>query len=500
MIELDGEGLTLDELVLVSLGEGCALHPEARERTVRGREALESILESGEVAYGINTGVGDFQNVVIPREDLLRLQRNLLRSTASGAGEPLDRETVRSMLALRANALCKGLSGVRVEVVETLVQMLNRGVVPLVPSKGSVGSSGDLAPLAHIGLVMMGEGRAYLDGELLPGGEAMGRAGIPVLELKEKEGLALVNGTQLMVAQGALALHRSLTLLKAAQMALAMSLEALMGTDAAFDDRLVSSRPHPGQVKVAANLHSLLEDSGIVCSHRDCPRVQDPYTLRCGPQVLGAVRDSMHRTKETLEVEMNSATDNPLIIDGHGISGGNFHGEPVGMVLDHLALAINELAAYSERRTARLVDGKLSGLPPFLTREEGVDSGMMIPQYLAASLVSENLMLSSPGTAHSLPTSANQEDFNSMGSVASARLGRMVWNAERVVAVELLVAAQALEFRDHSPGRGARAAHRFIREGVDPLAEDRPLGGEVEWIASHLSQLVERVESEVPLD
>lgn len=498
---VDGENLTLDKVVLVSKGGAkVSLSDEARKSVVRCRKELERMLERGEVAYGINTGVGEFENVVIPPDKIMLLQRNLVRSTASGVGDPLPRETVIAMMLLRANALAKGHSGVRTELIGLLLEMINRGVVPVVPSKGSVGSSGDLAPLAHIALTIIGEGEAMIMGERSGSQEALERMHLKPLDLQAKEGIALINGTQLMCAVGCLCLQRSLDLLKSAQIALAMSLESLSGTDHAFDERLCAARPHPGQVTVARNLRLLLQDSGIIESHRDCPKVQDAYTLRCGPQVLGAIMDSLMRCKEVLEIEMNSATDNPLIFDGEVVSGGNFHGEPLALMLDSMGLAVHEIASFSERRTARLVDGKLSGLPRFLTRDQGVDSGMMIPQYVAAALVSENKLLANSATADSIPTSANQEDFNSMGSIAAEKLERIVSNAELVVAIELLCAAQALEFHKMEPGFGSKAALSFIRGGVERLLDDRPLSLDIEWIkdAIRSGKLVRMVELALP--
>jgi len=502
-VAVDGKSLTIEGVVEVALGRAKAFLPdEVRDRLVRGREELEELLSKGEIAYGINTGVGDMQNVIIPGEQILRLQRNLVRSTACGLGPLLSAETVRAMMLLRANALAKGHSGVRLALVELLMGMLERGVIPVVPSRGSVGSSGDLVPLAHMALVMMGEGEAFFDGERVTGAGALRAADLLPIELKVKEGLAIINGTQMMTAVGSLCLKRAFSLLKVAQIAVAMSLEALKGTDRSFDPRLGLARPHPGQARVSSNLRALLEGSEILASHRECPRVQDAYTLRCAPQVLGACLDAMEWVRKVMEVEINSATDNPLIFDGEAISGGNFHGEPVAMSLDLLGLAVSEMAAFSERRTARLVDGRLSCLPSFLTKESGLESGMMIPQYLAASLVSESRLLCHPATADSIPTSANQEDFNSMGSVAALKLETMVANAERVVAIELLCAAQGLEFHEALPGKGVRSAHEFIRRGVPPLVNDRPLSRDIEWIRERMADgsLLAHVEKTVALD
>jgi histidine ammonia-lyase len=500
-VVIDGENLTLEMVMMVSRGEAAVLvSDEARTRIANSRRSLDNILESGEIAYGVNTGVGEFENVLIPRDRITTLQRNLVRSTAAGVGKPLPKETTKAMMLLRANALAKGYSGVRLELVDLIVEMINRDVIPLVPRKGSVGSSGDLVPLAHIALVVMGEGEAWAEGERLSGGQALEMVGLSPIELQAKEGLALINGTQLMCAIGCICLNRALLLLKATQIALAMSLESLSGTDHAFDERLLKVRPHPGPLVVARNLRLLLEESEIVASHRECPKVQDAYTLRCGPQVLGAVRDSLTRGNEVLEIEMNSATDNPLIFEGEALSGGNFHGEPLALTLDAMGLAVHEIASFSERRIARLLDGKLSGLPRFLIRDEGVDSGLMITQYVAAALTSESKLMANSASADSIPTSANQEDFNSMGSIAAEKLERITGNAELVVAIELLCAAQALEFHSMRPGLGSREALSFIRSGVERVIEDRPLSKEIEWIRDMIinGHLVKSVEETLP--
>jgi histidine ammonia-lyase len=501
-VVIDGENLTLEMVMAISRGDVAVLvSNEARTRIMDSRRSLDRILESGEIAYGVNTGVGDFENVVIPRDRIATLQRNLIRSTAAGVGDPLSKETAKAMMLLRANALAKGYSGVRLELVDLIVEMINRDVIPVVPKKGSVGSSGDLVPLAHIALVVMGEGEAWVGGERLDGGQALERVGLDAIELQAKEGLALINGTQLMCAIGCICLNRALLLLKAAQIALAMSLESLSGTDHAFDERLFKVRPHPGPLVVARNLRLLLSESEIVASHRECCKVQDAYTLRCGPQVLGAVMDSLSRGREVLEIEINSATDNPLIFEGEALSGGNFHGEPLALALDAMALAVHEISSFSERRIARLLDGKLSGLPRFLTRDEGVDSGLMITQYVAAALTSESKLMATNASADSIPTSANQEDFNSMGSIAADKLERITGNAELVVAIELLCAAQALEFHSMKPGLGSTEALSFIRENVDRVIDDRPLSKEIEWIRDMIvnGRLVERVEEPLPI-
>jgi histidine ammonia-lyase len=501
MLMVAGKGLGIEELALVAEQRAVVqLTAEARGRMASSRRALEEVVRRGKVTYGVNTGVGEFRTVVISEDKLAELQRNLLRSSACGVGPELPQAVVRAMMLLRANAFATGESGVRPELVDILVEMLNRGVHPIVPRQGSVGSSGDLAPLAHISLVIIGEGEAHYQGERLGGREALKRAGLAPLELRAKEGLALINGTQLMTSIGALSLRRSLLLLKAAQLAVAMSVEALKGTVRAFDERLFQARPHPGAQVVAANLRHLLAESEIMRSHANLlHEVQDAYTLRCAPQVLGAARDALVSARGVLEVEMNSATDNPLVFgDGEVISGGNFHGMPVALALDQMALAVHVVGNFAERRIARLVDGKLSHLPSSLTVAKGLESGMMIPQYVAAALASENKLLSSPASADSIPTSANQEDFNSMGSVGALRLMEMVRNTETIVAIELMCAAQGLEFAKFRPGRGVFAGYSFLRTMVRPLVEDRSMSADIESIRRSIEEgsLVESVERE----
>ena len=498
-VAVTGKGLRIEDLVQVAEGRAeVELTAEGRERVSAGRKALEEVVRRGKVTYGVNTGVGEFRTVVISDDKLLELQRNLVRSSACGVGPELPQAVVRAMMLLRANAFVTGESGVRPELAEMFEGMLNRGVHPVVPGKGSVGSSGDLAPLAHISLVIIGEGEAWYKGERMSGAEALKRAGLTPLELKAKEGLALINGTQMMTSIGALCLWRSLALMKAAQLAVAMSVEALKGTARAFDERLFRARPHPGAMAVAANLRGMLAGSEILRSHANLlHEVQDAYTLRCAPQVLGAALDSLLAAQAVLEVEMNSATDNPLVFgDGEVISGGNFHGMPVAMALDQMALAVHVVGNFSERRIARLVDGKLSHLPSCLVAAKGLESGMMIPQYVAASLASENKLLCSPASADSIPTSGNQEDFNSMGSVGALRLTEMVRNTETIVAIELMCAAQGLEFAKFRPGRGVEAGYRFMRTKVEPLVEDRSMSADIERVRGSIEDgsLVESVE------
>lgn len=500
---MEGRGLTIEEVVSVAEGGASAsLSQGARERISEGRHRLEEILASGRTAYGVNTGVGDLQNIRISPDQAVELQRNLVRSHSCGVGRPLHDEGVRAMMLLRANALALGHSGVRRETVDLLLAMLNAGILPLIPRQGSVGSSGDLAPLAHMARAMMGEGTVTVFGEEYPAAQALSRAGLRTVLLREKEGLALINGTQYMTALGALCLHRALVLLKSAQVVVAMAVEALRGTDRAFDPRLSEARPHPGQAAVAKNLRALLKGSEIVASHRGCSKVQDAYTLRCAPQVLGAVRDVVLRSREVLEIEMNSGTDNPLLFGEDIVSGGNFHGQPVAFALDHLALAVHTIGNFSERRIFRLTDGRLSGLPEFLVRAQGLESGLMVPQYVAAALVNENKVLTMPASADSIPTSANQEDFNSMGATAANKLERVVENAEVVVAIELLCAAQALEFHQLRPGPGGRLGLEAVRRVTPRVVEDRSLAEDIEAVRQLVrsGKFVEEVEREVPLD
>jgi histidine ammonia-lyase len=453
------------------------------------RAVIEQAIASGETVYGVTTGFGDLADVRISPEQTATLQRNLVRSHAAGVGEPLPEEVVRAMLLLRANALAVGLSGVRPALAELLVGMLNGGVHPVIPSRGSVGASGDLAPLAHLALVVIGEGEATVGDRRFMGRKALAAAGLEPMELKAKEGLALLNGTQLMSALGALAAADARQLVLTADVVGAMSLEAVQGTASAFDHALIEARPHPGQVASAARLRRLLADSEIGASHRDSPhRVQDPYSLRCMPQVHGAVLDALGPLEAALAIEMNAATDNPLVFaDGRIISGGNFHGEPLALPLDHARLALTALATISERRTARLVDARLSGLPAFLAVEPGLESGLMIAQYTAAALVNELKTVAHPASADTIPTSANQEDHVSMGATAALLLRDAVDRVAMVLAAEALCAARGIDLRAPlRPGHGVAAAHARIRAIVPPLEADRPPGPDIEALAEFI--------------
>jgi histidine ammonia-lyase len=482
---------TLEELEAVAR-HGAPPRPlddEDRARIGAGREVVEQALAGGTAVYGVTTGFGRLESVRIGPEDAAQLQINLLRSHAVGSGAPLPDEVVRGMLLLLASSLRRGHSGVRVELVELVLALLERGVTPVVPSKGSVGSSGDLAPLAHLGLVLIGEGEATIDGDRLPGSEALARAGLTPVALGPKEGLAIINGTHLMAATGALAVLDAQRLLEAAVVAVALSLEAFKGSTVPFDRRLHERRGQPGQAAVAERLRALLEGSPVVESHADCGRVQDPYTLRCAPQVLGAVRDALAYIAGAIERELHAVTDNPLVFadDGDIVSGGNFHGQPLSLPLDHLALAACELASFSERRTYALLSPSYAGLPPFLTPRPGLSSGLMIAQYAAAALVNESQVLAHPAGAGSIPTSAGQEDFNSMGALAALKARTTLENAAQVIATELVCAVQGLEF--HRPLRSTdtlETAAQRVREYVARVEEDRSLAGELARLADAL--------------
>jgi histidine ammonia-lyase len=504
-IVLTGRDLTIEQVVAVARAPLAApgeppvtLAPEAVGRIEASRAVIDELVRAGEVVYGVTTGFGDLATRRIAPEESGRLQVNLLVSHAVGVGPPLEREVVRAMLLLRANTLALGRSGCRVAVVRRLLDLLRLGIHPVVPSQGSVGASGDLAPLAHLALALIGRGEVEVAGRVVRAEAALREAGLEPLRLEAKEGLALLNGTQMMSAIGALLVHDAERLLGTASTVAAMSVEALLGTDVAFAAAYQEARPHPGQSAVAAELRHLLRDSGFMRAHHDQPhKVQDPYSLRCVPQVHGAVRDAIGYVRRVLDVEMNAATDNPLVFPeggaadrsalatggGRVVSGGNFHGQPVAIALDLAAIVLAELASISERRTALLVDGHLSGLPPFLAPQAGLDSGFMVLQYTAAALASENKVLAHPASVDSIPTSANQEDHVSMGAAAARQAREVLRNAEQVLALELLCATQGLDFRltemGLRPGAGVEAAHGLVRQRVAHLDSDRDLGPDI---------------------
>jgi histidine ammonia-lyase len=490
---LDGQSLTVDDVVRVARNPAIrvTLDPQARRALFESRRLVERAIESGQTIYGINTGFGKLANVRIAPDKLDQLQTNLIRSHAAGVGTPLPAAMVRAVMLLRANVLLRPTSGVRPELVEALVAMLNAGVLPVVPEQGSVGASGDLAPLSHIGLALMGEGEVLgADGVPAPALAALTAAGLEPYRFAPKEGLAFINGTQAQTALLALLVNDAGVLWRTALGAAAMSLEALRGTPSPLDPRIHEARPHRGQIEAAALMRALLESSEIRESHRENdPRVQDAYSLRCAPQVLGAVADAIRFAEETVRIELNASTDNPLVFDGgEVISGGNFHGQPVAQALDVLAMTLTTLQAIAERRVERLVNPDLSqGLPAFLTADPGLSSGLMMVQITAASLVAESRALAMPASIGSIPTDANQEDFVPMGMAAGFKAVRILINAQRVVAAELLCAAQGLEFlKPLAPGRGVAGLYRRLRglnPAVLPLTADRPPGPDLERVA-----------------
>ena len=479
-LELTGHDLAIAEVEDVAFARREAtLSQTALDQIGASRDLIERVVAERIPTYGVNTGFGRFVDVHIEPEQVTQLQLNLLRSHACGVGDPFPVEVVRAATLLRANALAKGSSGVRRATVELLLDLLAAGIHPVVPSRGSLGASGDLAPLAHLALVLVGEGSARVGDQVLPGAEALQAAGLEPLELGAKEGLSLINGTQFMAAIGALVVCRARRLVKLADLAAAQSIEAVRGSRTPFAPELQALRPHPGQIASAANLYRLLDDSQIVASHRWCGRVQDAYSLRCTPQVHGAVRDALAYADPVIAIEINAATDNPLVLaeQGEVMSNGNFHGEPVAFVLDMLKIALAELGSISERRTERMLNPTMSeGQPAFLTRDGGLNSGFMIAQYVAASLVSENKVLAHPASVDSIPTSAGQEDHVSMGATAAVHLWQVCANVERVLAVELLCGAQGLDFLAAAAAgpRGRRAQGRGARAVAAPRPRPHP--------------------------
>ncbi|HEY9166777.1 MAG TPA: histidine ammonia-lyase [Candidatus Kryptonia bacterium] len=489
---LDGESLTVESAYLAERQRmKVSISKPARKKMGRSRKKIEEWLSRGDAIYGVTTGFGEFATVNIPHEKIKELQVNLIRSHSAGTGDPLPPDIARMIILLRANALAKGYSGVTPEVVDKLLEAFNLYLIPFIPSKGSVGSSGDLVQLAHLVLALIGEGSFIEDGRIVPSAEVLRKNKIDPLVLSAKEGLALVNGTQMMGAFAVHCVYEALQLAKIFDITGALSVEALRGTDVAFDERIHKLRPYRGQLACAKNVRRLLAGSEIRKSHlHDDPRVQDAYSLRCMPQVHGAIRDTIEFCKKQVNVEINSATDNPLIIaeDETHLEGGNFHGEPLALVCDYLAIGLSEYASISERRVERMVNGQLSGLPKFLSEDGGLNSGMMIAQYTAASLVSENKVLSHPASVDSIPTSANQEDHNSMGSIAALKCYQVLENVWRVAAIELLVACQAIDFarklagkgRELNCGKGTEKVYRLVRKKISHLDRDRVLYRDIE--------------------
>ena len=503
-LTLDGRSLRVEDLAPLFRGEPLtlALAPEVEARVRRARELVERSVEAGRPVYGLTTGFGRLKSVAIAREDLVQLQENLVLSHCCGVGEPLPDGEVRALQVLRLNGLLRGHSGVRFELVQSLVRLFNRGFVPLVPRKGSVGASGDLAPLAHVAAACMGHGRARVGGRELDAADALRELGEEPLALAAKEGLALVNGTEAMTAVGSGAWLRAANLSKAADAVAALTIEALFGSARPFDPRLAELKGQPGHARTSDNVLRCLADSEVARSHADCDRVQDPYSLRCVPQVHGAFKAALAHAGEVLAAEMNSVTDNPVLFPDTGevISAGQFHGQPIAMALDYLALGLCTLANVSERRVEQLVNPDLSHLPSFLTPRPGLNSGLMMAQVTAAALASENKVLAHPASVDTIPTSANQEDHVSMGMTAANKLREVVENTERVVAIELVAAAQAREFhRELRAGRGAQAAYQALRARVAPLDHDRFLHRDLvaAWELVASGELVRAVEAAV---
>lgn len=501
IIQINGNELTLDEIVKVARqGYKVELTVEAENRVIKSRSIVDEIVDNNRVIYGITTGFGKFSDVTISGEDCKKLQTNLIISHACGTGKPFSNEIVKTIMLLRANALAKGYSGIRLSTLKTLIQMINSGVNPIIPEKGSLGASGDLAPLAHMVLPMLGNGEAEFNGETLPGKEAMEKAGIKIIELTAKEGLALINGTQVMTAVGALAVYDSINLLKVSDIAAALSLEALRGVKDAFDPRTHNIRPHSGQIQTAKNILNLTQGSTFITSQGEI-RVQDAYSLRCIPQVHGASKDAVEYIKSKVDIEINSVTDNPIVTEeGDVISGGNFHGQPMAISFDFLGIAMAEIGSISERRLERLINYQLNDLPAFLVKEGGLNSGFMITQYAAAALVSENKILAHPASVDSIPSSANQEDHVSMGTIA-ARKGRdIIENIQRVLATEIMAACQAIDFREgYALGVGTKEAYEVIRENVDFIEKDVVMYVEMDKVTKLIQDesILKRVEQKI---
>ena len=505
-IYLDKQPITNDDLVAVAreglLGD---VTDEGAQRVARTSALIAKWVKEGAVIYGVTTGFGAMSDVIIPVEDTRQLQKNILMSHAAGVGRPLPEDVVRAIMALRVHDLCMGYSGCRMATVQQLLALLNRGVTPVVPEKGSVGASGDLAPMSHVGLVLIGEGEAFYQGQRISGGEALNKIGLEPLQLEAGEGLALINGTQVMTAIGVLVVHDALHMSKLADISGAMSLEVLMGSNSEFDPRIHQVRPHPGQIATAKNIVRLTANSGIIDSHEGCARIQDAYTLRCLPQIHGASKDAVAHAMGVIDIEINSTTTNPLIFSDDEVFrlGGNFHGQSVAMAADYLSMGLAELGSVSERRIERMVNPQLSNLSPFLVENSGLNSGYMIGQYTAAALVSENKVLAHPACVDSIPTSANKEDHVSMGTIAMRQAREILDNVTRVIAIELLCAAQAYDLVTQNSsmqgGEGTRVAYKTIREQVPYLDKDRNLSNDIDTVVGMIQRnaIVSAVEAAV---
>ena len=488
---LDKEPVTIKDLVAVArLNRKVAISSEGEARVTRASEMITRWVKEKRVIYGITTGFGALCEVTIPQEDINTLQENILMSHAAGVGNPLSEEIVRTIMAIRVHDLALGYSGCRIHTLRYLIEFLNRGVSPVIPEKGSVGASGDLAPTAHLGLVLIGRGEAFYGGQRLPGKEALAKLGLPPLKLEAGEGLALINGTQVMTAIGVLVVNDAIRLSKFADIACAMSLEVLMGSQSEFDPIIHRVRPHPGQIMSAENILKLITDSQIIASHKGCSRVQDAYTLRCSPQIHGASKEAISHAKRVIGIEINSTTTNPLVfpdIDDIRL-GGNFHGQPIAMAADYLSMGLAELGSVSERRIERMCNPQLSDLPAFLAKDSGLNSGYMIAQYTAAALVSENKVLAHPACVDSIPTSASKEDHVSMGTIAIRQTRDILNNVAHVIAIELLCAAQAYDLltenRPLTAGQGTREAYKVLRSKVDFMEKDRDVYKDIESVVA----------------
>jgi histidine ammonia-lyase len=502
-INIDLGMLELADVIAVARhGAKVQLNREARREVGKTSRLIDRWLKENRTIYGVTTGFGALSDVLISREDADKLQVNILMSHAAGVGAALDEAAARAVMLLRVKELALGHACGRLPSIERLIDFLNRGIYPVIPEQGSVGASGDLCPMAHMALLLIGRGEGHLEGRRMTGAAILEACGLKPLNLAPGEGLALINGTQVMTAIGALAVHDAVRLTKLIDIAAAMSLEVLMGSRTEFDPRIHMVRPHPGQATAAGNMLRLVQESEIITSHKDCKRIQDAYTLRCSPQVHGASRDAVQYARRVIETEMNAATNNPLVFNDVGdfLLGGNFHGQPVALALDFMSMAVAELANIAERRIERLVNPMLSGLPAFLVRDGGLNSGFMIAQYTAASLVSENKVLAHPACVDSIPTSANKEDHVSMGTIAARKCRDIVANAENVVAIELLCAAQALDlFTNLKPGKGSMAGYKVIRKHISHLVEDRILADDIAAMRAlmHSDEILRAVEKQI---